>query len=399
MLTLCNRRSAFSLVLALVFCITVGADTVLSRAEAADAAPQAASWRVLEAAGSVRYRLPGGDSWSRAEVGDVLPPGSRIVTDEAASLTVERSGETIIMRPSARLMLPPGYRTHRARQEAGSLSYHIARSQDRRFDVETPYASLVVKGTAFDVDVTEAGITVSVEDGRVEVTSRGGAAAELGAGYAARVSAVDHALEVRRSPDEPYVPIEPAGSTWFDRFLEAMQSALGGAPSADGGSTGGASGGGASVGGTSIGGTSIGGVSIGGGGLSIGGTSVGGLSIGGASIGGDGVSLGSTSVGGASIGGASIDSGGASLGGASVGGASVGGASIGRGGVSVGGVSVGGGGGTNGSASGGTSGGTSGSASGGTSGGGTSGGGVSVGGVSVGRGGVSVGGVSLGGRN
>lgn len=304
MLTICNRPFILPLVAALLFSITICGDTLFFRAEAAEATPQAASWRVLEAAGSVRYRLPGGASWLQAEAGDVLPPGSRIITDEAANLTVERSGETIIMRPRARLMLPPGYRTHSARQEAGGLSYQIERSPDRRFEVETPYASLVVKGTAFDVDVTAAGVEVGVDDGRVEVTSRDGAAAELGAGHAARVTAADQALEVRWGPDEPYVLVEPTTSTWFDRFLEALQSASRDASSRDDGSTGG--------------------------------TILGGARIGEVSIGGDGVSLGSTSVGGASVGGASVDSGGASVGGVGVGGVSIGG-----GGASVGGIGIG----------------------------------------------------------
>jgi FecR protein len=311
MLTICNRPCIVSLVLALLFLISVAADTLLPRAEAAEAMPHTASWRVLESTGSARYRLPGGASWSQAEVGDVLPPGTRIITDEAGTLTVERSGEAITMRPSARLMLPPRYLMHRARQEAGNLNYRIEVSRDHRFEVETPYASLLVKGTAFEVDVTDVGVAISVERGRVEVTSRAGAAAELAPGHAARVSAsADHALEVRRSPDGSYVRIEPARSSWFDRFLEGVQSAPGRARSSAGGGTGSASVGGASVGGGSLGG---------------GGASVGGASVGGASVGAGGVSVGGASVGGASVGGASVGRGGISVGGASVGGVSVGG--------------------------------------------------------------------------
>jgi hypothetical protein len=69
----------------LLFSAVLAAGSHRAAAEAAEA-PQIASWRVLEAAGSVRYRLPGGATWSRAATGDALPPGTRIVTDDEATL-------------------------------------------------------------------------------------------------------------------------------------------------------------------------------------------------------------------------------------------------------------------------------------------------------------------------
>jgi hypothetical protein len=249
-------------------------------------------------------------------------------------------------------MLPPGYREHRARQEVGSLRYQILKSPNRRFEVETPYAALVVKGTTFDVDVNQDGVAIDVGRGLVGVESRGGATADVGAGHAARVSSADsHALEVRRESDGPFVRVEPASASWFQRFLDDLQSGpapvsgqggggqAGGGGSSTGG-TGGAGSGGAGSGSADRGGVGVEGASVGG--ASVGGASVGGASVGGASAGRGGVSVGGVSGGGVSVGGASIGRGGISVGGAQVGGVSVGGASIGRGGISVGGAQVGG---------------------------------------------------------
>jgi ferric-dicitrate binding protein FerR (iron transport regulator) len=191
-----------------IFCFaTIGTQGFPAEAEAAEAPPHIASWRVLEVAGSARYRVPAGISWSQAELGQALPPGSRIITEEDGTLTIERSGETITMKPNARLMLPPDYRTQRARQEVGGLSYHVDRTRGRRFEVETPYAALVVKGTAFDVDVTADGMAVAVERGLVEVTSRDGATADLTPGDAAKVGSS--------------APRCARGSPWLRRHLRA----------------------------------------------------------------------------------------------------------------------------------------------------------------------------------
>jgi hypothetical protein len=232
-------------------------------------------------------------------------------------------------------MLPPGYREHRARQEVGSLRYQILKSPNRRFEVETPYAALVVKGTTFDVDVNQDGVAIDVGRGLVGVESRGGATADVGAGHAARVSSADsHALEVRRESDGPFVRVEPASASWFQRFLDDLQS--GPAPVSGQGGGGQAGGGGSSTGGT--GGAGSGGAGsgsadrggVGVGGASVGGVSVGGVSVGGASIGRGGISVGGAQVGGVSVGGARIGRGGISVGGAQGGGIGVGGIGIGR---------------------------------------------------------------------
>jgi hypothetical protein len=232
-------------------------------------------------------------------------------------------------------MLPPGYREHRARQEVGSLRYQILKSPNRRFEVETPYAALVVKGTTFDVDVNQDGVAIDVGRGLVGVESRGGATADVGAGHAARVSSADsHALEVRRESDGPFVRVEPASASWFQRFLDDLQS--GPAPVSGQGGGGQAGGGGSSTGGT--GGAGSGGAGsgsadrggVGVGGASVGGVSVGGVSVGGASIGRGGISVGGAQVGGVSVGGVSVGRGGISVGGAQVGGIGVGGIGIGR---------------------------------------------------------------------
>jgi FecR protein len=166
------------------------------------------AWQVLEKSGSVRYQAPGGAYSWQAATGSEIPPGSRIVTDRSGWLIVRRAGEVVRVQPSARFVLPSAETAHRVRQEAGDLRYWI--TPGHRFEVETPYASLVVKGTVFDIEVGEAGAAVEVERGLVEVATPRGARADLQAGEAARVGAGAQAsLEVRSDPRATFTAVQP----------------------------------------------------------------------------------------------------------------------------------------------------------------------------------------------
>jgi FecR protein len=166
------------------------------------------AWQVLEKSGSVRYQAPGGAYSWQAATGSEIPPGSRIVTDRSGWVIVRRAGEVVRVQPSARFVLPSAETAHRVRQEAGDLRYWI--TPGHRFEVETPYASLVVKGTVFDIEVGEAGAAVEVERGLVEVATPRGARADLQAGQAARVGAGAQAsLEVRSDPCATFTAVQP----------------------------------------------------------------------------------------------------------------------------------------------------------------------------------------------
>src|SRR5690606_20504939 len=165
-------------------------------------------WQVLEIYGSVRYRAPGASGWSRAVSGTELSPGTRLVTDANGWVLLRRDGGNFWVEPDARFVLPSPD-APRVRQDAGDLHYRIIRGGQQRFEVETPYASLVVKGTAFDVRVADAGMAVEVARGWVEVTTPQGARADLRAGQAARVRGVEPTLEAQPAPGRAFEPVPP----------------------------------------------------------------------------------------------------------------------------------------------------------------------------------------------
>lgn len=350
--------------LALGLCVLLGPVGLAS----AQAGGENEPWRVLEKYGSVRYRAPAANQWSQAVVGAELPLGSRIVTGEDGWVLVRHADGNFWVEPNARFVLPSPDKA-RVRQEVGNLHYRIIRMEQQRFEVETPYASLVVKGTTFDVRVSETGTAVDVARGWVEVATPQGSRADLRAGQAARISSgAAPRFEVRPAPDQAFEPVQPdrqitpAGAAhgepsaqrgWFERILDMLSSAPAPTTTADAGLGGG---GNAGLGGGSGGGSSSssdsGSTGSSGGGSGDSGSgdsgSSGGSSSSGSSgesdSGGSGSSSGSGGGGsGSGSGGGSSSSSGSGGGvgvGASVGGVSVG-ASVGGGGVSVG-ASVGG---------------------------------------------------------
>ena len=352
-------------------------------------------WRVLEKYGSVRYRTADASEWSQAVAGAELPLGSRIVTGNDGWVLIRHAAGNFWVEPNARFMLPSPD-NDRVRQEVGNLHYRIIRHEQQRFEVETPYASLVVKGTTFDVRVSDAGTAVDVARGWIEVATPQGSRADLRAGQAARISSgAEPRLEVRPAPGQSFEPVradvqirpavQPLGidpatrdasaaekesrveKGWLARFFDMLRTAPAPTTTADSGRGGGSAspGGGSGSGGSSSGGSDS----------SASGDSGSGGSGSGDSGSGDSGSGSSGSGGSGSGGSGSGDSG------------SGGGASGGSG--SGGSASSGAGGGGSGSASGSGGGGSSGGASGGV-GVGASVGGVGVG-ASVGSGGVSAG--------
>ena len=378
----------------LIYCLALGLCVLLGQVGPASAQAVGGNeaWQVLEMYGSVRYRTPAATQWSQAVVGAELPLGSRIVTGEDGWVLIRHADGNFWVEPNARFVLPSPDKA-RVRQEVGNLHYRIIRMEQQRFEVETPYASLVVKGTTFDVRVSEAGTAVDVARGWVEVATPQGSRADLRAGQAARISSgAEPRFEVRRAPGQAFEPVQPdrritpavhpfgmdpatrgAGTAddeagaqrgWFERFFDMLRSApaptttadtgrggggsagLGGSgdsgsSSSDSGSSG-SSGGGSGDSGSGDSGSGGGSSSSG----SSGGDSGGGSSSSGSSGGGSGGSASSGSGSGGSGSGADSGGGGSSSGGSGVGvGASVGGvgvgASVGGGGVSVG-ASVGG---------------------------------------------------------
>lgn len=172
----------------------------------------AEGWQVLESHGGVRYLPATERHWWPARTGIEIPDGSVVATGRSGFLIIDRAGESITVHPQSRLELRGGPSGTEVQQTAGNLRYRITRTPDRRFAVETPYLSLMVKGTVFDVEVSDHGTEVDVTQGRVRVDTPRGQVAELIPGQSARIA--EHAaagLEFRVGPESPFEAAPPPG--------------------------------------------------------------------------------------------------------------------------------------------------------------------------------------------
>jgi hypothetical protein len=165
----------------------------------------AGGWEVLESHGGVRFRVADVQYWWPVRTGSKIPHGSTVATGRSGFLIIAHGGESITLRASSRVELPAENADDQVRQSAGDLRYRITRIPNRRFSVETPYLSLLVKGTVFDVAVGDRGTQVQVTEGRVRVDAARGQAAELTPGQSARIAPGAQAdLEIRSAPDRPF---------------------------------------------------------------------------------------------------------------------------------------------------------------------------------------------------
>ena len=177
-------------------------------------------WQVLESHGGVRYRPVSERHWWPARTGIEIPTGSIVATGSSGFLIIARAGESITLQTNSRLELQGGPNGEQVQQEAGNARYRITRAPDRRFAVETPYLSLMVKGTVFDVGVSDQGAEVEVTQGRVRVDTPRGQTAELSPGQGARIAErADAGLELRAGPESPFAAAPPPGGSIAAAYL------------------------------------------------------------------------------------------------------------------------------------------------------------------------------------
>ena len=156
---------------------------------------QTASWRVSEASGDVRI-VEGGRT-RPATRGALLSGGSVVATAQRARAVLVRGRDYVIVSPASRVRVPTAAQGGsrgliQIIAEAGTAMFRIEHRATPHFAVQTPYLAAVVKGTVFTVTVSEAGASVQVTEGAVEVSTADGGAAELvRPGTIASVSAAD----------------------------------------------------------------------------------------------------------------------------------------------------------------------------------------------------------------
>jgi hypothetical protein len=165
-------------------------------ASPAQAAP--AKWEVTERSGEVSVEA--GGVVAPAERGLSLNPGDVVETGEAGRAVIVRGAEYVILSPRSRIRIAvpeAADQTTQISQAFGSAEFRIGKKETGSFGVKTPYLAAVVKGTEFNVTVSDAGARLQVTEGKVEVSTLDGGASDLIVpGRIARVDAGDRQLLV-----------------------------------------------------------------------------------------------------------------------------------------------------------------------------------------------------------
>ena len=132
-------------------------------------------WAAVAVSGdSASWRGAGG-IWQPLSLGEILEPDTQIMSGTSGVVMLERGADLMVVAENTQIELPatPGKKgLTEIIQSIGTLLLRVEKQPDRKFKVTTPYLVATVKGTEFDVGVTDEGASVSVSDGVVGV-SRG----------------------------------------------------------------------------------------------------------------------------------------------------------------------------------------------------------------------------------
>jgi hypothetical protein len=134
-----------------------------------------------------------------------------VVTGPGGRVILARTGDHLSAGPASRFSLPPLGPGAILKQHAGWLRYRIADAAPQTMLVETPFLAIEVRGTVFDVTVSQTATEVSVERGQVRIaTPDGRRQIELAAGQSAYASGpAGGGLAFRRGEGEPLESVAP----------------------------------------------------------------------------------------------------------------------------------------------------------------------------------------------
>lgn len=180
----CLRAAA-----ALLIVGCVAASAALFSPAGADSGSSPDTWIIGETAGPVDVQTAEGAPWTPAEAGAVLAGPATVRTGPDGGATLTRDDDRIVLSASTTVRLPgPDLDDSATRivQPEGEAFFEVGPRPGWTFSVDTPYLAVVVKGTKFGVDVSEAGTSVAVSEGRVQVDRPGSDPADVSAGQTAR---------------------------------------------------------------------------------------------------------------------------------------------------------------------------------------------------------------------
>ena len=157
------RRSAERLAIALVAALLVAA---------------AGEARIEGVSGTVQIGSGEPPAWRAAQSGDLLYPGDRVRTGSDGRAEVRLNAGTARMYPDSLLRIPASLSGEGSvdLSEGSSIFDIFRRGSGRPFEVRTPEAIVMVKGTRFSVSLLDQSAQVSVFRGLVGVRGLRGAA-------------------------------------------------------------------------------------------------------------------------------------------------------------------------------------------------------------------------------
>ena len=157
-------------------------------ARAQELAALPAPWIVAEVEGPAMVRYDRG-AWQRLDLGAAVAAASEIRTGRAAHVVLVRGEDRVRLFAQSYLELPPATRDDgmtRLMQWLGEALFEVDPRPSPQFEVDTPYLTAVVKGTAFTIEVSREAASVAVSSGTVRVTTLDGAAGDVTVGRIAR---------------------------------------------------------------------------------------------------------------------------------------------------------------------------------------------------------------------
>ena len=174
---------------ALLIAGCIAASDVLLSPAGADSGGSPGAWIIGETAGPVDVQIAGGAPWTPAQPGAALTGPATVRTGPDGGATLTRDDDRIVLSASTTVRLPgPDQADSATRivQSEGEAFFEVGPRPGWTFSVDTPYLAVVVKGTKFGVDVSEAGTSVAVSEGRVQVERPGRDPADVSAGQTAQ---------------------------------------------------------------------------------------------------------------------------------------------------------------------------------------------------------------------
>jgi hypothetical protein len=158
----------------------IGIGAVALLLAAAQPALASAHPRVQNVIGAVEIQSASGAPWRAAQVGDSLGPGAALRTGAGARAELLLEGVTARLYEAtlARVPADPAAR-RRLELERGAASFDVQPSDDTAFEVDTPGAVALAKGTRFTVTADAELSTVSVRRGLVGVRAAESLAREV----------------------------------------------------------------------------------------------------------------------------------------------------------------------------------------------------------------------------